>query len=140
LKIREAQKGVIEASGGVVWRKGKNGKQLALVHRVRYDDWSLPKGWLKSDETWQEAAIREVKEETGCQAHILGLAGCSWYLVDGIPKVVLFWHMELVEEGPLRRNDETDEVIWMSLGRAIDTMSYEAEKEIVRAAAAEQGF
>jgi len=140
LNKREVQKGVIEASGGVIWREGNDGREVVLVHRARYDDWTLPKGWLKSDETWQEAALREVKEETGCQANVLGLAGCSWYHVEGVPKVVLYWHMELVEEGTFRRNDETDEIVWLSLAQAMKTLSYEAEREVVRATVTQQGI
>ena len=58
---------LIEAAGGVVVRDG----QVALVHRPRYDDWTLPKGKLDPGESFEEAALREVEEETGLRAHLV---------------------------------------------------------------------
>lgn len=68
---------MIEAAGGLVWRFEADGTSplVALVHRSRYDDWTLPKGKLISGETPLAAAIREVREETGYEVEVLGFAG-----------------------------------------------------------------
>ena len=55
----------VKAAGGVVWRRGGDGIELAVAHRPRYDDWSLPKGKLDRGESWEDAALREVEEEIG---------------------------------------------------------------------------
>ena len=75
----------IEAAGGVVIRDGK----VAVVHRDRYDDWSLPKGKLDKGESFEQAALREVLEETGLQVE-LGeeLEPVSYVDQKGRPKVV----------------------------------------------------
>ena len=56
----------VRAAGCVVWRHAAEGVEVLLVHRPRYDDWSLPKGKLHRDESWADGARREVEEETGC--------------------------------------------------------------------------
>ena len=77
-----------------MWRTGPTGTaELAVIHRPKYDDWSLPKGKLKPGEGFREAALREVEEETGCRARLLLFAGITFYFVSRRPKVVLFWHM-----------------------------------------------
>ena len=61
--MKPNRRGIYESAGGIVWREGANGRLLAVVHRPRYDDWSLPKGTLDEGETWQEAAVREVHRD-----------------------------------------------------------------------------
>jgi len=80
---------VIQAAGGLVWRQGEKGKEIAVIHRPRYDDWTLPKGKLRKKETWQQAALREILEEIGCLVRVGDFAGCTCYKFGGIPKVVL---------------------------------------------------
>ena len=60
----------VKASGGVVWRRAGDGLELAVIHRPRYDDWSLPKGKLDRGESWEDAALREVEEETGLRCEL----------------------------------------------------------------------
>ena len=60
----------VKASGGVVWRRGDDGLEIVVVHRPRYDDWSLPKGKLDKGESWEEAALREVEEEIGLRCRL----------------------------------------------------------------------
>jgi 8-oxo-dGTP pyrophosphatase MutT (NUDIX family) len=105
--------------------------ELMIVHRKRYGDWSLPKGKVEANEEPLDAALREVREETGCEAECLGFAGETRYEVDGISKVVMFWRMRLVRQMPLEENDEVSEAIWLPIARATARMSYESERELV---------
>jgi len=94
---------VIRAAGGIVWKETPEGRKVAVVHRARYGDWCLPKGKLKENESWEEAALREVKEETGCDARITGVAGSVSYDVKGTPKTVRFFTMEMLPSACLCR-------------------------------------
>ena len=98
--------GLIRAAGGVVWRR----QEVAIIHRSRYGDWTLPKGKVRKGESLRNAALREVEEETGCEASIRDLAGVTRYEVKGVPKVVVFWNMELAREGPFRPDEEVDQL------------------------------
>ncbi|MBI1928697.1 NUDIX hydrolase [Candidatus Poribacteria bacterium] len=119
------------AAGGLVWRQSPRGLEVAVIHRARYGDWCLPKGKLKPGETWQEAALREVKEEIGCEARITSFAGEISYQVDGIPKVVRFWNMVPTGECSFQASEEVDEVIWLEPHAAIERLDYPQEKALV---------
>jgi 8-oxo-dGTP diphosphatase len=104
--------GTIEAAGGLLWRRDTRGRvQVALVHRPRYDDWSLPKGKLMPGEHPAAAAVREIEEETG-QTAVLGRPlPTDRYLVDGVPKTVRYWAAH-ARGGSFRPNAEVDGVVW----------------------------
>lgn len=122
----------IRAAGGILWRQGASGIEIALVYRKRYDDWSLPKGKLDQGESWQEAALREVQEETGHAAIILGFAGNVNYEVKGRPKEVRFWHMRPIERPTSPLDDEVAEVAWLSIEQALGRLDYALERELLR--------
>ena len=121
----------VEAAGGVVLRPGDDGMRICVVHRPRYDDWTLPKGKLDPDETFEEAALREVEEETGLCCE-LGPELPSTHYTDGKgrPKIVRYWLMEVVG-GDFVPNDEVDEVRWMTAHEAVDALTYERDRELV---------
>jgi len=125
------RKGPVEAAGGLV--RGDDGRVL-LVHRPRYDDWTLPKGKLDAGETFEQAALREVREETGLRC-TLGreVATTEYRDHKGRPKVVRYWSME-IEGGEFEPNDEVDEVCWLGLGDAVEQLTYERDREVLRAA------
>ena len=117
----------IEAAGGVVIRDGK----VAVVHRDRYDDWSLPKGKLDKGESFEQAALREVLEETGLQVELGDeLEPVSYVDQKGRPKVVRYWLMEVVG-GEFQANDEVDELRWLAPGDAVELLSYPHDRELV---------
>ena len=103
-----------------------------MVHRNRYDDWTLPKGKLKKDESWEQAALREVKEETGYDARILGFAGSVSYEVNGRPKIVRYWHMA-AQGARSALDDEVDELVWLPIEQAIERLQYPLEKSLLGA-------
>ena len=124
------------AAGGVVWRPSpEGGIEVAVAHRPRYDDWSLPKGKLDPDETFEAAALREVEEETGVVARLAEELAPVRYRDDkGREKLVRYWLMDVVDEGRFTPNDEVDEIRWLEPGAAGALLSYGRDAELVRGA------
>src|SRR3954454_901353 len=107
----------IEAAGGVLWRHGEDGGvEVALVHRPKYDDWSVPKGKLKRREHLLLGAVREVEEETGARGTVGRPLGEIRYLKEGLPKRVRYWSMFAVDSIFVSGDeaDEVDELRWLS--------------------------
>ena len=123
---------VVAAAGGVVIRAGESDEaEVCLVHRPRYDDWTLPKGKLDAGETFEEAALREVLEETGLRCSLRRELSSTQYTDGkGRPKIVRYWLME-VEGGEFEPNDEVDELRWMRPAEAIATLTYERDRELI---------
>ena len=117
----------IRAAGGVVMRGGR----LAVVHRPKYDDWSLPKGKLNPGETWEQAALREVEEEIGVRGRLGRELESSHYLHKDRPKTVRYWLMSIEEEGEFVPNDETDELRWVTPTEASALLTYERDRALV---------
>jgi 8-oxo-dGTP diphosphatase len=109
---------LIRAAGGVVWRHATGGAEVAVVHRPRYDDWSLPKGKLEPGELHLPAAMREVREEAGVAGAARASLGRTSYEKDGVPKQVRWWSIRADEEG-FAPNDEVDEVRWLPPNEAL---------------------
>jgi len=125
---------LIGAAGGLLWKSAPEGLKIAIVHRSRYGDWALPKGKLNSGESWREAALREVKEETGCDARILGFAGAIAYETGKGSKTVRFWNMAVsgMAQSELD-SSEVAEVVWLSVAEATERLSYPLERAMVEA-------
>jgi 8-oxo-dGTP pyrophosphatase MutT (NUDIX family) len=127
---------VVEAAGGVIWRKTSSGTKVAIIHRKRYNDWTLPKGKRESGESWQETALREAKEETGCPVKLGAFIGSTSYMVGNGPKVVLFWLMSTKNKHDckLKPNNEVDRVKWVTPNSALKLLDYKDERAILRMA------
>ena len=118
---------LVEAAGGVVVQDGR----VAVVHRPRYDDWTLPKGKLDPGETFEQAALREVLEETGLECRIVEeLDSTSYTDSKGRPKVVRYFRME-VEGGAFTVNDEVDELRWLSPDEARAALTYDRDRDLI---------
>ena len=121
---------VVRAAGGVVWRRQDGGDiEVLLVHRPKYDDWSLPKGKADQGESDEACALREVREETGLCCELGPYLGEFSYIdKQDRPKVARFWAMRPVA-GEFRPSDEVDEVAWLSVpdARARLTRGQDAE-------------
>lgn len=121
----------VEAAGGVIVRDGKRGIEVALVHRPEYDDWSLPKGKLEKGESFSEAALREVEEETGLHCKLgKELPATEYRDRKGRRKVVRYWRMKPIG-GSFEVNDEVDELRWARPDDALELLAYEHDRRLV---------
>lgn len=125
----------IWAAGGVVYRLKPSGKpRYLLIHRPRYDDWSLPKGKLDKGETFADGARREVEEETGSSGELGAHVGTiSYETTAGNQKVVRYWLIHH-ERGRFEPNAEVDEVRWFSRSKALEQLTYERDRGVLQRA------
>ncbi len=121
----------IEAAGGVIVDLSKRKPRYLLIHRPQYDDWSLPKGKLNSDERHRDAALREVKEETGLVCEVLAkLSPVSYMTANGHRKQVKYWLMQAVA-GSFVRNDEVDAVTWVKRSQAMSLLTHVHDQAVL---------
>jgi 8-oxo-(d)GTP phosphatase len=125
----------ILAGGGVLWRPVATGRELCLVHRPRYDDWSLPKGKLHHGEHPLRAAVREVNEETGVHPVVGQRLPTQEYRLGPDRKLVDYWTMTPAD-GAFVASDEVDSLRWVTAAEADSVLSYERDRELVAAFAA----
>lgn len=116
----------IKAAGGVVRRRG----EVLLVHRPKYDDWTLPKGKAKRGETDEDCALREVVEETGLRCRLGRELETTRYRALAGPKVVRYWEMTPLV-GEFEPSAEVDEIRWLPPDEASALLSYERDAEVL---------
>ena len=121
----------IEAGGGVVVDMTKGKPRYLLIHRPRYDDWSLPKGKLDGGEKHRDAALREVKEETGLICDVLArLSPVNYITPNGNPKRVKYWLMSATS-GSFVPNDEVDAVTWVKRSQAMSLLTHVHDQAVL---------
>ncbi len=124
----------IRAAGGIVHRQNGGATEVLVVHRPEYQDWSLPKGKLDPGETLEQAALREVEEETGWRCKLGPHVGINEYRDrHGRSKRVDWWLMEPID-GDFRPNDEVDEIRWVPVSEAEALLTHADDYERVREA------
>jgi 8-oxo-dGTP diphosphatase len=135
----------IRAAGGVLWRHAADDDptvEVAVIHRPRYDDWSLPKGKLAAGESELEAAVREILEETGFHVRVGRPLGVTRYakqtLTGSRPKVVRWWAMQ-AEGGGFSPTREVDELVWMTPEAAAGRLTRATDVEVLERFAAVPG-
>ena len=127
----DASAPVIQAAGAVLWRPSRRfGVRVALVHRPRYDDWSLPKGKADPGEVPIVTAAREVQEETGCRAAIGRSLTTVSYKANGGPKTVHYFAARRIG-GMFVPNKEVDRLEWLPIARAAELMTYEFDQAVL---------
>jgi 8-oxo-dGTP diphosphatase len=125
---------IVQAAGGAVWRRTPaGGLEVLLVHRPRYDDWTVPKGKLDAGEDHAAAAVREVEEETGMRC-TLGPELVSTEYVDrkGRPKQVRYWAMTPTG-GKFTPGDEVDDARWVPVEGAASMLTYARDVDVIDA-------
>jgi 8-oxo-dGTP diphosphatase len=118
---------LIRAAGAVVWRPGRDGPDIALVHRPRYDDWSFPKGKCERDEHVLTTAAREVREETGLRVVLGRTLTSSVYQSAGGVKRVSYWAAQCAGSDGFAPNHEVDEVQWLPAAQARARLTYDRD-------------
>ena len=124
--------GVVRAAGGAVVREGDVSPEVVIVHRPKYDDWTLPKGKAERGESDEDCALREVEEETGLRCKLLEeLESSSYDDSSGRPKVARYWLMRQVG-GSLRPTREVDDACWVPLAEAESQLTYDRDVRVLR--------
>lgn len=130
------------SAGGVLLREGRSGAEVCLAsRRTRAGKlvWGLPKGLVEEGETPEEAAEREVREETGFEGAVRAPLGevSYWYVWDGtrVRKTVHFFLMDLTRDEPGERDEEMEEIAWFPLSEAARVAGYDSEKDVLKRAA-----
>ena len=124
----------VVAAGGVLWRGDPSDPEVALVHRPKYDDWSLPKGKAKPGEHLLVTALREVTEETGYRPRIGPYLTTLQYRVtsggSSSNKVVTYWSMRCAE-GSFQASSEVDEMEWLPLDGAHTRLTSDLDRDVL---------
>ncbi len=134
------QGSTVLAAGAVLWLPGEPRKdgsglrkpRIALIHRPKYDDWSLPKGKLLAGETPWQAALREVEEETGLVCRLVAPLPAQHYLAQGRPKEVRYWAAVPVR-GEFRPNREVDRMKWLKPAKARAKLTHDRDRVLIDA-------
>ena len=123
---------IILAAGALVWRKSKEKKiEIAVIHRPKYNDWTIPKGKVELRESSIACAYREVIEETSIETEFgMYLGEVKYQSLDG-PKQVSFWSAQVVKENTFTPNSEVDAIKWVEAAKAAKFLSLESDKEIL---------
>ncbi len=123
---------IVQAAGGVIVRDSERGTEVCVVHRPHRGDWSLPKGKLDPGEDFEEAALREVLEETGIECRLeTELGSVNYEDQKGRPKEVRYWRMEVEHDPGFTPNNEVDELRWCTREEALDLLTYEHDRALV---------
>jgi len=127
----------IFAAGAVCWREVGKDIMVAMIYRGRYKDWSFPKGKVDPGETLAEAAVREIKEETGLKVKLgVPLSTVSYPIDKGRTKVVHYWAAKVTDKAvansKFKPDEEVSEVVWVKADQAFAKLSYKHDQELLQ--------
>lgn len=127
----------IYAAGAVCWRESGKDLLVAIIHRGRYQDWTFPKGKVDPGETLAEAAVREVKEETGLKVKLgVPLETVSYPLDKSKTKVVHYWAAKVsdkaLSKSKFKPDEEVSEVVWLKASEAFAKLSYQHDRDLLQ--------
>lgn len=125
---------LIVAGGCLVTRGDGPDREVLIVHRPKYDDWSLPKGKQLADEHVTVTAVREVEEETGVVVALRQPLQSHEYKVGGAPKVVHYWRAAVVTDKEFEPNSEVDEISWLPIEAACQRLTQHKDAALARTA------
>jgi 8-oxo-dGTP diphosphatase len=129
---KEVAAPLIQAAGAVLWRKIEGGDlEIAIVHRPKYDDWSLPKGKVEAGESHISAGYREIQEETGYESIFGPEIGTVVYKLEGAPKEVRYWSARATEMTGHPDPIEVNQVEWLVPKKAKDKLTNKDDRAIV---------
>jgi 8-oxo-dGTP pyrophosphatase MutT (NUDIX family) len=123
---------LVRAAGGVVCRSRDGGVELLLVHRLKYDDWSFPKGKCAIGEPDEQCALREIEEETNLRVALGPELVSTSYISKGRPKLVRYWLVEPQDPDGARAQNEIDELAWLTPDEAGSRLTYERDRDVLR--------
>jgi 8-oxo-dGTP diphosphatase len=128
---KDAPNDLIRAAGGIVHRFVLGGRvEIACIYREARGDWTFPKGKLDAGETFEQAALREVVEETGMFCRVVRFVGTTNYTHrKGKPKIVAYYLMS-VNEGEFAPNEEVDELVWLPLEQVREHLTWDRDQEL----------
>ena len=126
----DAPSDLIRAAGGIVIRPLGSDFEVACIYRESRRDWSFPKGKLDDGETFEQAALREVWEETGMKCEVIRFVGTTNYTHrKGKPKIVAYYLMS-VSTGDFAPNDEVDVLVWLPLEKVREHLTWDRDQEL----------
>jgi 8-oxo-dGTP diphosphatase len=129
---KDLEASLIQAAGAVLWRKSDISQlEIAVIHRPRYDDWSLPKGKVESGESHISAGYREIQEETGYESTFGPEIGTVVYKLEGAPKEVRYWAAAATIKTGTPNPQEVDEVLWLAPDKAKEKLTNKDDRAIV---------
>ncbi|HET9876131.1 MAG TPA: bifunctional NUDIX hydrolase/histidine phosphatase family protein, partial [Mycobacterium sp.] len=122
---------VVHAAGAVLWRQRRKAVEVAVIHRPRYDDWSLPKGKVDPGETEPMTAVREIYEETGHHVQLGRRLGVVSYPIQQGVKKVRYWAARSLG-GEFVAGSEVDDLVWLPVTDAMKKLEYPYDRKILR--------